>query len=175
MERITRISVVMALAALAVGAGTAGATTSVDRDPDVTSPGVQARIDRGDEFVAQRRYSAARDAYGRAAELQRDSGRLPAHAMRRIANAYYYEGRLKSAARTLDELADEAASFGDLRVQAWALADAAWLYGRAGAGLEVSRRLARLERLLTSPYMPDSVRLRITEFRLDGGAVMTLR
>lgn len=175
MERIIRVSVVMALAILLASASTAAAATPVGRDPDITPPDVQAWIDRGDELIAERRFSAARDAYEDAADLVREAGQLPTDVVRRIANAYYYEGRLKSAARTLDNLAQEAATFGDLPVQAWALADAAWLYGKVGAGLEVNRRLERLERLFTSPYLPDVVRLRILEFRLNGGALMTSR
>jgi hypothetical protein len=53
----------------------------------------------------------------------------------------------------LDQLADEAARVGDLRVEALAIYYAAWLDGKAGR--------ARLEGLLRSQYMPVAVRDRL--------------
>ena len=53
------------------------------------------------------------------------------------------------------DLADEAAEFGELKCQVWAVADAAWVAGIAGDKIDMDRRLARLERLLSSAYLPD--------------------
>ena len=130
------------------------------------SPEVQAYLDQGDALAAEGRYGAARREYRAAAELLRAEGKLPMKAMRRIANSYYFEGRYQTAGKLLIELADEAASYGELRCQVWALADAAWLAGLAGDKIDMERRLVRLERLLTSPFLPAATREQIRSQRL---------
>jgi hypothetical protein len=87
-------------------------------------------------------------------------------ALRRIANSHYYEGHYQSAAHTLEKLAKEAAEYGDLVTEAWAIADAAWVAGKAGDKLDVDRRVARLERLLGSDYIPAEVKAEIRAKRL---------
>jgi tetratricopeptide (TPR) repeat protein len=173
MRRLHQLSAALALAALVAVASVADATAPVASGTDVDSVGEQ--IEKGDELVAVGKFGAARKAYEKAAELSRSAGELPTRSLRRIANAFYFEGRYRSAANVLDGLTDEAATFGDLPAQAWALADAAWLYGKMGSGLEVDRRLERLERLLTSEYLPDVVRDRIATARLDGTTTLGLR
>jgi hypothetical protein len=86
--------------------------------------------------------------------------------MRRIANSFYYEDRFQSAGKVLLDLADEAASFGDVVTQVWATADAAWVAAAAGDKIDMDRRVASLERLLASPYLPDEVRSEVTSKRL---------
>ncbi len=138
------------------------------RDPN---PEVLAQILRGDELFAENRLGKAKQAYETAAELARADGALPVKSLRRLANAYYFEGRFRSAAKVLDELAEEAATFGDLPAQAWALVDAAWLWGKMGSEREVNQRLEKVERLIASPYMPEEVRFRIASTKLNGARV----
>ena len=128
---------------------------------------VEARIARGDELVSQRRWAAARLEYAAAMGAQRAAGELPTVALRRIANAYYFEGRLLDAARALDRLAREAAAFGHLPAQVRARADAAVLYAMKGHRRAARERRAQLEQLLTSPFLPDSTRVRMMA-RLTG-------
>ena len=52
----------------------------------------------------------------------------------------------------------EAARIGDLAVEALAIFNSAWLNGKAGRKSETSARVARLEILLRSPYMPVAIR-----------------
>jgi Flp pilus assembly protein TadD len=130
------------------------------------SPEVQAYLDQGDALAAEGRYGAARREYRAAAELMRAEGKLPSKAIRRIANSYYFQDRYQTAGKLLLELAEEAASYGQLNCQVWALADAAWIAGIAGDKIDMERRLARLERLLDSPYLPATTREEVTNKRL---------
>jgi tetratricopeptide (TPR) repeat protein len=127
---------------------------------------VQEYLDKGDALAAEGRYGAARREYRAAAELLRAEGRLPSKPLRRIANTYYYQDRYQSAGRILEQLAKEAAACGERKCQVWAVADAAWVAGIAGDKIDMERRLARLERLLTSPYLPLVVREEVTNKRL---------
>jgi hypothetical protein len=132
----------------------------------VADPEVQAHLDKGDELVAARKFGAARREYKAAAELIRAEGKLPVQAVRRSAISLYYEGRYQSAAKALDKLSTEAATYGDVATQVWALADAAWIDGIAGRKIDMERRLTRLNRLLTSPYLPEQVRAEVMTKRL---------
>lgn len=111
---------------------TAAAPGTPDTE-ELTSPPVAAalsagfHVELGDFLTSQRRFGAARQAYFAAVKKERADNLLPVEALRRIANAYYFEGDYQSAAATLQLLAEEAASFDDPEAQVWALADAAWL------------------------------------------------
>lgn len=144
--------------------------------PAVASPDdIQAHLQRGDDFFTQGDLSAARKEYEAAAKLMRNDNQIPAKAMHRIAYTQYYEGKYQTAGRTLEKLAREAAAFGDLKTEAWALADAAWVAWKAGDTLDVKRRLARLERLLTSPFLPTDVKQEIREKRLGDYSLALVR
>jgi hypothetical protein len=127
---------------------------------------VQAHLDNGDALVAEGRYGTARREYRAAAELMRAEGKLPSKALRRIANSYYYQDRYQTTGKVLLDLADEAAQFGELKCQVWALADAAWVAGIAGDKIDMDRRLASLDRLLSSPYLPDIAKEELMNKRL---------
>jgi hypothetical protein len=137
--------------------------------PDI-DPEIQTLLDRGDELGAEGNWGAARRHYQLAADLMKRQGLLPSKAMRRIANSHYYQDRYQSAGKILEQLAKEAAAYGELRCQAWALADAAWIAWIAGDKIDMDRRLVRLDRLLTSPYLPVEVRDEVVTKRLAGVA-----
>lgn len=140
-----------------------GAHADARADP---SPAVQAAMARGDALFEQGKHTAARQAYQKAAEISRDEGDLPEKPLRRLANAHYFQRDYRKAASVLDALAREAATYGDLRVEAEAIVDAAWLYGKVGDRQRVNQRLARVERLLESPYLPENVKQTIQQHRL---------
>jgi len=54
--------------------------------------------------------------------------------------------------------APDAARWGDLRVEALALFNAAWLNGEGGHGRQAATQVDDLSRLLHSPYMPSEIR-----------------
>ncbi len=116
----------------------------------------QAQIAVGDRLVAFGDFKTARDVYDVAAKMVRSQGELPQEALRRIANAYYYEGDFENAAATLDRFAVEATAFDDPIAELWALSDAAWLAGLGDGSADAIRQ--RLERRLNSIDLPASER-----------------
>lgn len=126
------------------------------------SPMVQAQVARGDALTGMRRYVEAVRAYHGAAEIARREGHLPSFSLWHAASAYYYQGDPQRAAVALEQLSAEAARFGDVAVQALALFNAAWLNGEAGRGQVAATQVADLNRLLRSPYMPETVREHLT-------------
>lgn len=139
---------------------------------------VEQHLETGDQLLGQRNYGKAREHYRAALDLIGEDGGYAGIAMRRIADSYYHEGRYQKAIAMLDRLADEAAISGDVVTQAWAVADAAWVLmkdaqhagksARTGATMELKQRLARLNRLLQSRYLPQEVRAQIITRRCDG-------
>ncbi len=129
---------------------------------------IQDLMDKGDALGAEGKWGTARRYYTLAADLTRKQGQLPSAALRRIANSYYYQDRFQSGGKILEQLAKEAAAYGQLRCEVWALADAAWIAWIAGDKIDMERRLVRLDRLLLSPYLPDDVRDEVVQKRLAG-------
>ena len=119
---------------------------------------VQLYIDRGDDLSSRLRFDAAARQYGQAANVARREGHLPSGTSWKMANAQYFDGNLVGAAATLDKIANEAALVGDLEVEALAIYYAAWLDGKAGHKIETAARVAQLEGLLQSRYMPVAIR-----------------
>ncbi|SRR5258708_6004623 len=126
------------------------------------SPEVQLYIGRGDELSNHVRYDAAAREYAGAVDMARREGHLPSWTSWKMANAQYFDGNLVGAAATLDKIANEAALVGDLDVEALAIYYAAWLDGKAGHKIETAARVARLEGLLRSRYMPVALRDRLS-------------
>jgi len=136
--------------------------TSIQASAGELSPEVQLYIDRGDELSHHLRYDAAAREYARAADIARRKGHLPSGTSWRLASAHFYNGNLVGGAVALDQLATEAALVGDLEVEALALYYAAWLERKAGQKAEMAARVARLEGLLSSRYMPVALRDRLS-------------
>jgi hypothetical protein len=128
------------------------------------SPTVQLYVGRGDELSGRLRFEAAAREYRRAAEVARREGHLASGTSWKAATAYFSNGNLLGAAGVLDQLANEAAFVGDLQVEAQAIYYAAWLNGKAGRGAEAAARVARLEALLRSPYMPVAIRNQLNDW-----------
>jgi hypothetical protein len=134
--------------------------------PKSSNAEAQALIDRGNELLGQMDFRAARQEFEAAVELIRADDDFPNTALYRIAASYWHEGKPKTAAARLDDLADEAAEYGDIVSQVWAIADAAWIHGKVGAKIDMDVRVLRVRRLLKSPYLPPAVRDEVTSKRL---------
>ena len=126
------------------------------------SPEVQRYIGRGDELIGRLRFDAAAREYARAADIARHEGHLPSWTSWKVATTHYSNGNLGNAAAALDQLTNDAALAGDLEVEALAIYYAAWLDGKAGRKIEAAARVARLESLLRSRYMPVAIRDRLS-------------
>jgi tetratricopeptide (TPR) repeat protein len=123
---------------------------------------VQEHVTRGDVLTGLRRYGEAQQEFRSAAAIARREGHLASRSLWHLACAFYYEGDIARAVATLDELRREAVRFGDLRVEALALFNAAWLDGQAGRYAQAQSRVTQLQRLLGSPYMPIAIRDHLT-------------
>lgn len=126
------------------------------------SPDVQRYVSRADELSNRLSFDAAAKEYLRAADAARRAGSLPSLTRWKAASAYYNEDNFGAAASVLDQLTDEAAAVGDLEIEALAIYYSAWLHGKAGRKIEATARIARLETLLRSRYMPLAVRDRLS-------------
>jgi hypothetical protein len=145
---------------------------------DVMPSEALALIEKGDRLAGSKKYGAARREYAAAAELIRAEGGFPSLPLEKTADAYYFQGKYRSAISTLDKLAEEAAEVGDITTQAWAQADAIWLFDldcqhhakseRPGRNMEMSQRATSLRRLLGSPYLPADTRDEIIRKRCGG-------
>ena len=138
--------------------------TGIQASADELSPEVQRFISRGDELTGRMRFDAAAHAYARAADVARREGHLPSGTTWKVATAHYLNGDPGAGATALDRLTDEAARVGDLEVQALSMYYAAWLDAKAGHKAEVAARVARLEGLLRSPYMPVALRDQLSDW-----------
>lgn len=123
---------------------------------------VQPLISRGDMLTGMQRFTEAQREYRQAAAIARQQGHLPSFTLWHLAGCYYYQGDSRRAADVMKQLADEAATSGDLAVEALALFNSAWLNGQGGRGEVAAAQLADLTRLLRSPYMPIALREHLT-------------
>jgi tetratricopeptide (TPR) repeat protein len=133
----------------------------IPESADELTPDVRRYVSKGDTLRSQLRFSDAALEYRRAADIARREGHLASGTTWMLVNAYYNAGRLIEAAEALDQLTTEAAQVGELSVQALAMFNSAWLYGKAGREAETATRIAQLECLLRSPYMPVAIHDRL--------------
>ncbi len=138
------------------------ASIGIQESDGEVSPVVQLYVGRGDELSSRLRFDAAAREYRRAADVARQEGHLASATSWKLASAHYFNGNFAAAAAALDQLADEAARVGDLQVEALAIYYSAWLNGKAGRKAESATRIARLEDLLRSQYMPVAIRDRVS-------------
>lgn len=129
-------------------------------------PAAQTLLAQGDELLGNSQYGAARTKYEEAAELIRAEEAFPGMALYRIAASFWYEGKPMTSVSRLDDLAQEAAQWGDVVTHAWALTDAAWIFAQRGNKIGMDSRIMNLRRLLKSSYLPKDVHDEITSKRL---------
>jgi Flp pilus assembly protein TadD len=108
------------------------------------------------------RFPEAQREYRQAALIARQQGHLPSFTLWHLAGSYYYQGDPRRAADVMKQLADEAATSGDLAVEALALFNSAWLNGQGGRGEVAATQIADLRKLLGSPYMPIALKEHLT-------------
>jgi ATP/maltotriose-dependent transcriptional regulator MalT len=144
-----------------------------ESDSELT-PGVKVHVQRGDLLRSELRFTEAAVEYRRAADVARREGHLPSGTTWMLANAYFNDGNLLGAAAALDQLTADAARVGDLAVEALAIFNSAWLNGKAGHKSETAARVARLEILLRSPYMPVAIRDHLSSWLKTSRELATL-
>ncbi|KPK80425.1 MAG: hypothetical protein AMS25_09025 [Gemmatimonas sp. SM23_52] len=122
---------------------------------------VESQLVVGDRLTTLGDFESAREVYDVAAKMMRVQGKAPVEPLRRIANAYYFEGQYDSATATLDALAAEAKSLGETVSEIWAIADAARMAWLDGAEGEAEQRSSRALALLDSFTLPKELRAEI--------------
>jgi hypothetical protein len=120
---------------------------------------VEYEVSVGDRFAAVGEVRAAIGAYETAASLSRAQRQVPTVAMRRIANVLYYDSQFRTALRTLEGLADEAARLGDVETEFWAVIDAAQMARLAHANRRAQQLTERATRLLESGQLDNRAAL----------------
>ncbi|UCC82653.1 MAG: hypothetical protein JSW46_17015 [Gemmatimonadota bacterium] len=146
---VTAIAV-LALTALALVADGLVSAEPATRD-------LASVLEQGDMLTRHGRFDAARAVYASAAEIVRSEGRLPDRELRRIANAYYFEGRYREASATLEQLAREAQAHNDSNAQALAIADAVYVSALAGSA-KVGHLRQQLREIADASVLSPAVR-----------------
>jgi hypothetical protein len=121
---------------------------------------VQARMDGAHALAVAGRFGEALREYRAIADMQKRAGVLPADALWQAAILEHGRGgrhRLH-AATMLDELAEQAAIYGDPALQARALIEAAILYQSKRRSERARSCMDRLEPLLRSPHVSAELR-----------------
>jgi hypothetical protein len=127
-------------------------------DSAVVEAMVESQIAAGDGFMQSREFGSAEEAYEVAATLDRARGVIPIEAMRRTANARFYQGNYDGAAQALANLAVEAAAAGDRETEFWASVDASNLDRLAGDDEGLERWITRAQLLVDSGTFSEAER-----------------
>jgi len=117
--------------------------------PDSTR--VQAVLGKADNATAAGRMSEARRMYRALIEEQRSSRQYAGTALWRLASNHVYDGDIRGGAALLDDLAAEAARYGDPTMELRATFEAAVLWQKAKRHDLSLRNLERVQCLLQSP------------------------
>lgn len=117
-----------------------------------------AHLARGDAAMQAWKLAAARWEYTRAHDVAHEAGLLPDAALWRLAEVAYAMQRHEAAAAYLAELADAAQRHGRPDIAAAALLEATVFYQKTGQQEPARRCMERLDALLPSPLLPDTLR-----------------
>jgi hypothetical protein len=126
----------------------------------------QAIIQRADARWHAYDLAGARRDYALAVEILKAGRVYAGPALEALAHVTYTVDSPERTAKVLIEAANEAASFGDLPLQVTSLFEASLLSYEAGEKMQGDALLARVERLLSSPYIPAQVKADIQR-RMD--------
>jgi hypothetical protein len=165
MNTATRIFASVALAALATSPAHAQPASgvhamfgviAVTAAPD--SSHVSAVLSSADALAASGRVSEAIRSLKTLAAEQHKSGEYAGSTLRKLADLQYGAGDAYQAAHTLDQLADDAGTFGDPTVKLRALFDAALVYQELKLYDRVPEHTRQIATLLKSPMIDERVR-----------------
>lgn len=164
------------LLTVALGATLAGPSgPPVDRNCEllpqsVASPCWEAEMAKAFELLVAGEIRAAHRKYHAVARSQLAAGEFPGEALWQAAEISHSEGKLARAAQELDEVARHASEFGRLSMEVRALFEAANLHHGSRRSDLALARLARVERLLTSPDVSEEVRVMVARRLTAEGA-----
>ena len=163
----------LAIAAVTVVATPAAAQRSFASTARISAravPDTQVAIDlakRGDERWRAYDLPGARRDLQQAVEIMRANQVYAGPTLETLAHVTFSLESPTRAAKVLVEAAEEAARYGDVGLQVSALFEASVLYGQQGDAAHARELLGRVERLLSSRYVPqdvkESIRRRMAE------------
>jgi hypothetical protein len=124
---------------------------------------IRALLDKADESLVAGRLGDAKKAYRNVIEEQRAAGLYAGEALWHLASAYFFSDDNAGAVETLDELAVEAARFGDPSMELRATFESAVINQNMRRPSSVAAKLARVKALLQSPAISDTQKAEVTE------------
>jgi hypothetical protein len=166
MKNLARASVILGMAAFMPAApllaqGTAPLLSVPSMVETRVQPTVESRLEYALELQINGRFKDALREFSVAAREQKKAGVSSAETLWQIAEIHYALGSRLRSAQTLDDVASEAAKYGDPEMQAKALFEAAVHYAAISRHAEARARMDRLEPLMVSPFIGDDFRSRV--------------
>jgi hypothetical protein len=119
--------------------------------PAPDSARIEAVLGKADEATAAGRMREARRLYRTVIEEQRDARQYAGTALWRLASTHVYDGDIRGGAALLDDLAAEAARYGDPTTELRATFEAAVLWQKSKRYDLTRRNMERVQCLLQSP------------------------
>lgn len=139
------------------------ATTLFESRPAPDSARILAALKAADDAMVTGRMSVARRIYRDVIQEQRDARQYAGTALWRLASSQVYDGDIRDAAELLDDLAIEAARFGDPAMELRATFEAAVLWQKAKRQDKARFNLERVDYLLQSPVIPEIDKARVKQ------------
>jgi len=134
---------------------------AVADEPDAAR--IRAMLDKADEALVAGRFNEARKAYRTVIDEQRSAGLYAGEALWHLATAYFFVDAAGDAADTLDELAIEAARFGDPSMELRATFESAILNQNLHRSGMAVAKLPRVKALLQSPAISDAQKAEVSQ------------
>lgn len=133
---------------------------TTDDAPNVAK--IRAMLEKAEESLVAGRGAEARKLYRAVIDEQRTAGLYAGESLWRLATAYFYSDETANVAGTLDELASEAARFGDPSMELRATFESAIVNQKLHRVGAVAPKLARVQTLMQSPAISDALKAEIT-------------
>ena len=162
------LALILSAAQFAAPATSAPAPLSVPRAVHLSVPpaprgtaanlGADARMARADSLLFAGRLDKARDLYRDVISDETEAGHYAREAYWHLAVAFDLNDNTENTARTLDQLAEAAATFGDPQTELSATFESARLHALMRDGRTAMDRVARVRCLMQSPAIPDDVK-----------------
>lgn len=137
------------------------ATTVFNARPALDSSRVAETLSKADVATASGRMGEARRIYRQLIDEQRESRQYAGKAIWRLATNHIYDGDARGGATILDDLAVEAARYGDPGMELNATFEAAIIWQQLKRNDLAMRNLERVQYLLQSPAIDTDVKARI--------------
>ena len=171
IARLAAIAAIVAAPAVAQAQGipayaSSSVAASVDFADTTTAARARTLLTSAERSWKTYDLARARREYTSAVELMRAHDVYAGPALVSLAHVTYATDSHTRAAKVLVEAAREAAKYGDLALQARSLFEASVLLGQHGEVDHAAELLTEVQRLMTSPYLPDDVKQEITR-RID--------